>query len=391
MRKIFFWFHFGAGLAASLLFLFMACSGMLIAFAPQITAWAERGPSRAASSADAPGLPPSALATRASEALPGGPLGTLTFKRDPAAAVFASAAKGGKGIWLDPATGAVLGTSSRARAWLTDVEHWHRWMGESKRGKQLTHASTLFLLFLVPTGWLLWIPRGRAAWKRAFVPNLRLMSYAGYRNLHTTIGFWSGAGLVVIGLTGIIMAYPWAERGLYALAGEKAPARRAESAGPRPGRKPSASAPSWNPASLDSLWVDAHRKAPDWNAITLRPPLETGKPVMAQIEEKGFLSFPRRSRLSADAATGASGKFEAWSALTQGQRWRAAITPLHTGRGFGWAGQTAAGMAAFCLTLVSWTGILLGIKRWKGQNSLNPHKFGLRNKLRRHSDSSNLD
>ena len=363
MRKTLFWFHFGAGLAAGLLLLFMACSGMLIAFAPQITAWAELVPSRAASPTEAAPLPPSTLATRAAEALPGGTLGGLAFQSEPRAAVFASAARGGGGIWLDPATGAVLGASSRARAWLADVEHWHRWMGESKRGKQFTHASALFLLFLVPTGWLLWIPRGRSAWKRAFLPNLRLKSYAGYRNLHTTFGFWSGAGLLIIGLTGAVMAYPWAERGLYGLAGDKAPPRRAEDAGRRPGGKGPSAAANWNPTGLDSLWSDARRKAPDWKAITLRPPRETGKPATAQIEERGFASFPRRSRLSADPETGAPGKWEPWSAQGKGQRWRGAITPLHTGRGFGWPGQAAAALAAFSLAFVTWTGILLGIRR----------------------------
>lgn len=128
------------------------------------------------------------------------------------------------------------------------------------------------------------------------MPDLRLKSHAGYRNLQTTLGFWTGAGLLVIGVTGAVMAFPWAERGLYALAGEKAPARRAEGAGLRPSGKPPAAAPAWNPTALDSLWADARGKVPDW------------------------------------------------SAQSQGQRWRAAIS-------------------AFCLALVSWTAILLGIRR----------------------------
>lgn len=359
MRKTLLRLHLAAGLAAGLVLLFMASTGILIAFAPQLAAWAESGSSRASSAAGAPALPPSALATHAAAALPPGKLVGLAFRNEPGAAVFAATGKAG-GVWLDPATGAVLGESSRLRAWMAALEHWHRWMGEEKRGKWLTNASALLLIFLVPSGWLLWIPLRRSGWKRAFLPCPKPKSLAGSRNLHRTLGFWSGAALLIIGTTGAVMAYGWAEAGLYALAGDKAPPKRAGPTRAAQGEK----APAvWEAAAFDPLFAASVAKAPGWTTITLRPPRETGKPATAQIEEKGFLYFPRRSRLNADAVTGAPGKFEPWRDQSKGQRWRASITPLHTGRGFGWPGQSAAALAALSLLLLSWTGLKLGLNR----------------------------
>jgi uncharacterized iron-regulated membrane protein len=112
-------------------------------------------------------LLPDSLYVSAAAAFPGARIESIAFSADPKAAVQVGFAEGQGGVFLDPRSGAVLGKTSRLRDYFLTVEHWHRWMGEAKRGEFLTHAAALALAFMVLSGWCLWIPRrkgSKAAW-----------------------------------------------------------------------------------------------------------------------------------------------------------------------------------------------------------------------------------
>jgi uncharacterized iron-regulated membrane protein len=368
-RKILFLTHLGAGLIAGAILFSMACSGVLMTFAPQLTSWAEHGASRARTPADAPPMPPGALMAKAREAFPDARLESLTLGSLPGTAALAGFGRSEKGAFLDPASGEVLGRTSGLRSAFLAIEHWHRWMGEEKRGKALTDASPLALLLLLSSGIRLWLPRrlNRASLKRAVLPDPELEGRAGYRNLHMSIGFWSGSLLLVIALTGAVMAYPWAERVLFAMAGSQAPARKenpprkegGEKA--KPGKKPEA--PAVAAEALDSLWAMAGAKEPGWRTLTIRFPQKAGMPLAGALESPGFAEFTRRSRLSVDAASGALAKWEPYGGMDAGKKVRSWILPLHTGRGFGIPGQILAGWAALGLAGLVWTGMFLGVGR----------------------------
>jgi uncharacterized iron-regulated membrane protein len=402
-RKILFWSHLAAGFIAGAILLFMASTGMLLAFAPQLIEWSEGSVSKVEAAPGAVRLPPSRILEAAGSAFPEARFESLLLKADPTAAALIGFPKGEGGLYLDPYSGALSGKTSALRGFFRDVEHWHRWMGDSKRGEFLTHAAAPLLLFMVLSGWLLWIPRrwNRTILRASLVPDSGLRGKARDRNLHFTFGFWSGSLLLIISLTGSVMAYRWAEGLLFNLAGSEAPRPPGgkggegggrggfgaggigreglgkdgpgkEGSAGREGREAQRGPAAFDPVAADSLFRAATEKAPEWKSILLRAPQRNGAPATAMIEEKGFMDFPRRSRLSADAGSGEIRKWEPYADQEPGRKLRSWMTPIHTGRGFGVAGQCLVALAAFSLALLVWTGIALGARRIKCRGALKP-------------------
>jgi uncharacterized iron-regulated membrane protein len=175
--------------------------------------------------------------------------------------------------------------------------------------------------------------------------------------MHMTFGFWSGIFLLILGLSGSIMGYRWAEGLLFSIAGNGDGSRQGGDGKAEDG---------FSVAALDSLMRGASEKAPDWRMVTIRLPRKSGAPATAMIEEPGWLEFPHRSRLAADPVSGALMEWEPYAKQSAGKKWRSWMMPLHTGRGFGIVGQCVAAFAAFSLALLVWTGLSLGLRRTTG-------------------------
>jgi uncharacterized iron-regulated membrane protein len=381
LRKTFFWLHLGVGLAAGAFLASMAVSGILMSFAPQILAWSERGVSRTAP-AGGPRQELAPLLSAAAEAAPGARPASFTLYRDPAAASLVGLGEDGA-IYLDPRSGSVLGAGSPARAFFESVEHWHRWLGSREIGKPFTGASALGLVFLSLSGLWLWRPRGLAGLKAALTLRSGLGGRARELNRHHAIGFWTSPLLLVIALTGTVMAYRWAGNLLFTLTGGQAPK---EAGAPRGGEAKPAQGGSGKEGeggrnayasgnlhvSLDSLAAWAGAQAPAWTALTLRAPRKPGSPWSGILEEPGFAAFPRRSQFSLDGGTGAVSKWQPFAEQPAGRKLRAWTTPLHTGRGFGWPGQALAALAAIALLSQIWTGGRMAWRRFSRRNPAPP-------------------
>jgi uncharacterized iron-regulated membrane protein len=362
LRKTLFWLHMGVGLAAGAFLASMAASGILMAFTPQILAFSEREASRAAS-ADGPRQD---LAPLLSAAAPGARPASLTLYRDPAEASLVGLGEDGA-IYVDPRSGRVIGSGSPARAFFESIEHWHRWLGSREIGKPFTGAASLGLVFLSLSGLWLWRPRRGTGLKAALSLRRGLRGRARDLNRHNAFGFWTSPLLLVIALTGTVMAYRWAGNLLFTLTGGQAPK---EAGGPRAGEaKPArksagmdgkADRKAYSPGnlhvSLDSLAAWAGAQAPAWTALTLRAPRKPGSPWSGSLEEPGFAAFPRRSQFSVDGETGAVSGWQPFAEQPKGRKLRGWTTPLHTGRGFGWPGQALAALAAMALLSQVWTG-----------------------------------
>src|SRR5690606_8202350 len=191
-RRILFWTHLAAGLAAGGVIMSMAVSGILMAYEPQLTAWAERDRRIVGVPAGASRKPLDAILANASEASPQGRPAAVTLGSDPASSVTVSFGKAGGNLYVNPYSGAVLGKDSRMHDFLHFVEEWHRWLAARDIGKPVTGAANLFFLFLVISGLYLWFPRRatKAAFKAVAVPNFKVKGRARDWNWHNAAGFW---------------------------------------------------------------------------------------------------------------------------------------------------------------------------------------------------------
>ncbi len=163
LRKIIFWCHLPVGVIGGLVILVMCVTGVLLSYEKQITSWADtRGYRSAPPSAEARHLPVEMLVTKARDTRGADPT-AVTLKSD--AAAPAEIAFGRETtLFVNPYSGQVLGEGSiKVRNFFRGVTDWHRWLGAKGDNRNVARAITgacnLGFLFLVGSGFYLWLPR----------------------------------------------------------------------------------------------------------------------------------------------------------------------------------------------------------------------------------------
>jgi uncharacterized iron-regulated membrane protein len=326
---------------------------VMLAFEPQIVDWADRDVRRRGRrQPDATRQGADALLAAAQAAYPEARPSAVTLRSDPSATAFVAFGRE-DGVYLDVYTARVLGKQSATHRLLHQVEEWHRWLGSRAVGEVITGAACFGFLLLLVSGMYLWL--------KARVLTFRggLRAKARDFNWHNVIGFWLAPLIFITTTTGLVMSYNWASDLLFRLSGSTPPVRgearrdtrdRAKDAGPRP--------------ALDPLWARAAQQVSGWRSITLRLPSGVDAPVSFTIDT-GVAGRPRRSQLALDATTGDVRKWEAYEAQSRGARVRSLVTPVHTGRIGGIAGQTLALLSALGATVLVCTGLGLAIRRFR--------------------------
>jgi uncharacterized iron-regulated membrane protein len=366
VRRYLFWMHLGAGLLVSVLILYFATTGALLAYErPLLHLADERFFQSAATSTNATPIPLDALLANAMNAL-SAPIEMVTIHQDRNLPVEIQTEN--RSVFLvDPRSGTVQGPASpRLRAFFAEVTALHRWFGLSSQHHAaaiaVKGATTILLLFLLFSGAFLWVPRRwtRSSVRAGFVPRFDRQGRARNYNWHKVTGFWIGAPLTVIVVSGVIMAYPWANAQLFHLAGSPLPARDAS------GRNPH-HANDALPNRLSEAFSQATSTQDGWQTATLRlPPSATG---LAFIVDAGDGGDPeKRAQVLIDPKTLQVQRREPFTTLSRGQQWRSWVRFVHTGEAGGWWGETLAVITACGAMVLSLTGIVMFLdraRRWR--------------------------
>lgn len=427
LRKVFFWLHLVAGLGAGVIILIMAASGLLISFERQITE-ASDGFHLSPPSAGVARMELPALLTKLRETEAGArPTGFLLNAEPSGAAGFQFGRE--RTVFMNPWTGEVLGEgATNVRAFFRQVTAVHRWLaltGTAKdAGQAVTSAAALVFLFIILSGLLLWIPKRWSvkAVKAAAILRPGLKGRARDWNWHNALGIWAALPLLLTVTTGLIIAYPWANRLLFNAVGESPPERKAPPGGPAkpggggekvkngpasgPGSNPRASADSTGPEQLpdgvDKALAAAIADSPNWQQVqfSFTPPPSAGggggsqKPAAGNVAGKGgaeagpgtaaprtgagsakppltlFVSDSHRGRpdlrreISFDLATATIIETKEFSSQSTGRQLRTWVRWLHTGEALGWIGQTISALACAALLILIWTGFALSWRRF---------------------------
>ncbi len=181
-------------------------------------------------------------------------------------------------------------------------------------------------------------------------------------NWHKVTGFWIGLPLAIVVMTGVIMAYPWANALLFRLAHSPLPVRGGNGA---PRRRDAAKHAL--PAHLDQAFAQATSDVNGWRSATLR--LMPGPPGLSFIVDRGDGGHPdEREQVLIDPKTLQVLRREPFAALSRGQQWRSWVRFTHTGEAGGWWGETLALVTACGAAILSITGIALSLdrlRRWR--------------------------
>ncbi|HUR34117.1 MAG TPA: PepSY-associated TM helix domain-containing protein [Vicinamibacterales bacterium] len=372
LRRWLFWTHLALGLLAGVAIFTMSITGALLALQPQVLEWLERDQRRVAPSQGLRRLEPSALIGAAANGSRPGTV-SITLSANPTEAALVTFGRDGV-RYVDPYRGTVLGAGApAARRTFQGLTEFHRWFASSTawRGsaRAVTGWSTLAFVLLVASGSVLWLPRRRtrAALIRSITPAWPSAPRARHFNWHTVVGFWCAPVLLVLASTGVILAFPWANRMLYAVAGSPLPlAPRVAPDGIAPGRPTDVAggrATLPDERSIDAAWRVAELKQPSWQTIALRIQGPADGPLSFTITDKAHWNRFARSQLVVSGRTGNVVRWEPYSGITRGQRWRGWARFAHTGELGGLAGQLLAGAASAGAALLVWTGLSLALSR----------------------------
>lgn len=368
-RRFLFWVHLVVGIAIGLAIFFLAATGSLMAFQTQIIAWAER---------DARISPPPEMATLPPSALIKAATGPQHDTFPTSFALFADKSQpaeltlGQKQILLlDPYSGRILRSDAgRLRSFFVTVRDLHRCfaLGGVWRERASTIKAACCLLFLLQiiSGLMLWIPR-QLHWQNFRVvlwPRGKTQGRSRDWSLHNVTGIWISLPVMVIVISGLIMAFPWATTLLYRAAGTPPPASASRSTGAdneNSGKTRSPlSAEEWS--QLDALVVRAKQQDPHWASVSFRIPAAKDANIVFTIDEAGNLPNAR-SRLTLDRNSSQLIHWEPFASNPRGRQWRRYARYIHTGEILGLPGEAIVFLTCIGVMAMVWTGLSLALRR----------------------------
>ena len=375
LRRAIFWVHLAVGVAASVVILMLAVTGVILTYEAQLDRWALRG-----YRADPPGPDVAPLGvdeliarvvTREQLA---GLVASVALQRDPREPAVVEL-DDGTTLHVDRFEGESLGDGdTRTRRFLRSVLYWHRWFaleGEQRIiGRTIVATANLGFLFLLVSGIYLWWPSAgsRAAWRNALWFRGGLGGRARDFNWHNVIGFWSAVPLAVIVFSGATISYQWAADVVHWLAGDTPPFQ----ASPRPWESAAQDDPPVAPdqarplLALQALAAKAGAETPDWRTLTIDLPASVHDPVVVAVD-RGTGRQPSRSEdLLFDRATGELVARAGYPTFSRGFKIRRWLRFAHTGEVYGVIGQSIAGITSLGVAVMVWTGLAMSWRRFFG-------------------------
>jgi uncharacterized iron-regulated membrane protein len=252
-------------------------------------------------------------------------------------------------VSFNPHTGQVLFDRLRYAGIMGWLSNLHVYLLSGETGLLVSGWMGVGLLLLCLSGLILWWP-GMQRWATALVVNSRASWRRLNWDLHTVIGFWASATLIVIIFTGVDFAFPGPVGNLIEVAtGGSLSARAASSVALK---KPTLTS-AVPVITIDQAIAAAYRALPkDAPPGYLQLPVHAGSPYKVTGYYTGVAPYSQLVRISLDPYTGALLTLNNTRQQTRGQRIEQYFVAVHFGS-FG--GEGVFG------TLVKVVWVLLGI------------------------------
>jgi len=261
---------------------------------------------------------------------------------------------------VDPYTGEVLASISEKSRFFSVVLDLHRHLILGEVGKFITGCSCLIFVFMLISGIILWWPKKIKNLKQ----RLTVKWSASFKRInwdfHSTFGFYTFSILLIISLTGLTWSFKWFESGIYLLADGTA-------------KKPSAKVE--NPTKIDpgldktyfyqNLFSKTDSIYQYKGDTQIRIPSDTINSIMV-IKLNLEKSIPNISSIAYfDKYTGELLKIRPYESLSNGDKVRRLIYPIHTGSIYGYPTKILAFLVCIFAITLPITGLLIWLGRKK--------------------------
>ncbi|HYR91831.1 MAG TPA: PepSY-associated TM helix domain-containing protein [Terriglobia bacterium] len=208
LRKAIFQLHMWSGIGVGLYVLLVSVTGSIVVYRNELYTAATRDPIVVAQSG--PGLTDDELQAAATRVYPGYTMLGISRgqKPDQAVSISLNGRIGRKDRLFNPYTGEDLGDSTPLGIRLVSrLLELHDDLFAGSTGRSVNGLGALLVIALALTGIVVWWP-GIKTWRRS----LKVHRNVGWRrftwDLHSMIGFWTFAFIVVFGLSGAYLGNP---------------------------------------------------------------------------------------------------------------------------------------------------------------------------------------
>ena len=201
--------HFYAGMLCVPLVLWLAVTGTIYTWRPQIEAWLDRPYQHLTPHGTI--ASPDAQVGAALAAVPGAALHKYQLPAAPDDAVQVIVGKNGKEsrVWVDPTTTRVLKVEGEEQRPMRLVFHLHGELLAGPAGSILVETAACWAIVMLLTGLYLWWPRGGRGLAGVLYPRLRGGKGVFWRDIHAVAGIWVSFAALFLIVTGLPWAQAW--------------------------------------------------------------------------------------------------------------------------------------------------------------------------------------
>jgi uncharacterized iron-regulated membrane protein len=349
IRKIFLNVHLVLGLLAAVVLIIVGLTGSILAFDGYYDRWLN--PSLWRATPQAHRISEASLQSTVQRRYASVAIERIDMADSNSAHVFTLA--DGTRVFVDPYTGAVLGTRGDAEAgsFLKTVRKLHTRLGSGYMGRLVVDIATIQVVPLIATGLCLW-------WKKKRLTVACRQSFPRINwDLHNAVGAYASLFLLLLSVSGFFIAFEGAL--FWVTRSTPQPASR-----PVHSRRPFGAVTAGVPdITVDEALAAADRVFPELPTARIRLP---GGPLSTYVIEKytpQWIAGSARSAVFIDRYSGEVLRVDNARLDTFGYRAYRINLAIHTGEILGLPSRIVLAISSLLLPLLAITGILMWLKR----------------------------
>ncbi|WP_200411582.1 PepSY-associated TM helix domain-containing protein [Virgibacillus salexigens] len=203
--KLFWRWHFYAGLIISPFLLILAITGSIYLFKPQIEQIIYQDYYEVTPEGDR--IPPSQLMEKVKNEYPNAVITAYRPGEDAtrSSEFHITMDDQSSTIFIDPYSGKSLGKLNNEDRIMDKIEEFHGELMAGTLGDRIVELAACWAIILIVTGLYMWFPRNKLRISGVLVPRLTSKKRILRRDLHVVPAFWITAGMLFLILTGL----PW--------------------------------------------------------------------------------------------------------------------------------------------------------------------------------------
>lgn len=207
MHRLVWRWHFYAGLFCLPFVLWLAITGMIYLFKPQLEPWLERQYAHVTHTA---AQPPSAQVAAALHAVPGSVLNAYVLPESPEAATRVLLGRGSEliRVFVNPSSLQVLDVVRENDRFMRVIFYLHGELLLGRGGSILVELAASWTILMLLSGLYLWWPRN-ARLAGALYPRLKHGRRVFWRDLHAVTGLWISLFALFLLLSGLPWTTTW--------------------------------------------------------------------------------------------------------------------------------------------------------------------------------------